>query len=114
MQALWLYGSHARGESRADSDIDLGVLAVGTLDPMRLARVACDLALFAGVPIDLVDLRSVSGLLRVEATHHGKRLAAPDPFAADLFATHALADYAAFAANRRIATESMQEKFHGR
>ena len=76
--------------------------------------IAGQLERFARSAVDLVDLRSAPGLLRVEATHRGTRLVAQDPFAADLFATHALADHAAFSANRKLTTAAMQEKFRDR
>jgi hypothetical protein len=38
----------------------------------------------------------------------------PPAVEADLFATHAIADHLAFAANRRAATAAMQEKFRAR
>lgn len=42
LRALWLYGSRARGEAHAESDIDLLVIAEGGRD--RYQRVALDLS----------------------------------------------------------------------
>ena len=109
----WLYGSHARGEARSDSDIDVGVLSDEPLDSVSLFDVSGRLAARLGVAVDLVDLRRAGGLLRVEATHHGRPLV-PPTFEADLFTTHALADHAAFALNRRAATQAFKEKLRAR
>ena len=106
----WLYGSRARGESRPDSDIDLAVLGDRPLDPVELFDAAGRLAAGLGVAVDLVDLRQAGGLLKVEATHHGQPLVTVTREAA-LFATHALADHAAFAPRRRAATQAFVESF---
>jgi len=110
---LWLYGSHARGEATPRSDVDLAVLADGKLDPIAVGMAATRLERVAGARVDLVDLRAAPGLLRVMATHEGRLLAAPNQFEADLFATHALSDHAAFGPNRRMCTESMRDRFRG-
>lgn len=109
----WLYGSQARGEARADSDLDLAVLCDGPLDPVALFDASGRLAARLGTSVDLVDLRRAGGLLRVEATHRGRPLVPPS-LAADLFTTHALADHAAFAPRRREATRAFEEKLRGR
>ena len=109
----WLYGSHAHGRVRSESDVDIAVLCDAPLDPVALFDVAGRLAAALGAPVDLVDLSQAAGLLRVEATHSGRALV-PPTIEADFFTTHALADHAAFAANRRQATAAMQEKFRGR
>jgi predicted nucleotidyltransferase len=109
----WLYGSHARGEARPGSDIDLGVLCDEPLDAVALFDASNRLAAHLGAPVDLVDLRRAGGLLRVEATHHGRALL-PRSLEADLFTTHALADHAAFAPRRRQATAAFKEKLRGR
>ena len=111
---VWLFGSQARGEATARSDVDLAVLADARLDPIAVGAAASVLEGIAGARVDLVDLRAASGLLRVQATHDGRLIAAPDRFRAELFATHALSDFAAFGPNRRMCTEAMKEKFRGR
>lgn len=113
VQGIWLYGSHARGEARPGSDIDLGVLCDKPLDPVSLFDASSRLASRLGAAVDLVDLRRASGLLRVEATHRGRPLVAPTT-EANLFTTHALADHAAFAPNRRAATKAFEEKVRAR
>jgi predicted nucleotidyltransferase len=113
MLGAWLYGSHAAGRSRPDSDIDVAVLFDEPLDPVSLFDAGSRLAAFMKAPVDLVDLRRASGLLRVEATQRGRALV-PPTLEADYFTTHAIADHAAFAANRRAATAAMQEKFGAR
>lgn len=85
--SAWLSGSHARGEAR--SDIDVGMLSDEPLDSASLFDVSGRLAARLGATVDLVDLRRAGGLLRVEATHHGRPLV-PPTFEADLFTTHAM------------------------
>ena len=109
----WLYGSQATGRTRADSDIDIAVLCDAPLDPVALFDAGGRIAAALGTTVDLVDLRQAGGLLRVEATQHGKPLV-PATTEADFFTTHAVADHAAFAANRRAATTALQEKFGAR
>jgi predicted nucleotidyltransferase len=109
----WLYGSRARGQSRADSDLDVAVLFDSPLDPVALFDAGGRLAAAMGSSVDIVDLRRAGGLLRVEAMQGGRPLLRPT-IEADLFATHALADHLSFAANRRAATAAMQEKFRAR
>jgi predicted nucleotidyltransferase len=109
----WLYGSHAHGRSRAGSDLDIAVLCDAALDPVTLFDTSSRLAALLGTSVDLVDLRSASGLLRVEATHRSRALVPPTT-AAEAFCAHALADHAAFAPNRRAATAALQEKFRAR
>ena len=109
----WLYGSRAHGHDRVESDVDIAVLCDSPLDPVTLFDVAGRLAVRLGAPVDLVDLRRAGGLLRVEATQRGRSLMPPTR-EAEFFTTHALADHASFAANRRAATAAMQEKFRAR
>lgn len=109
----WLYGSQARNEARGDSDVDVGVLCDRALEPVALFDVKGRLESRLGTAVDLVDLRRAGGLLRVEATHHGRPLITPTN-EADLFTTHALSDHAAFAPHRRAATRAFEQKLRCR
>lgn len=83
--AAYLFGSRARGEEQAESDVDLAVL----LDqPPSLAE---ELRLRAGLTdalgsdaIDLAILNSAPPLLRFEVISAGRRLFARHPRAMDM------------------------------
>lgn len=56
--AAYLFGSHARGEARTGSDVDIAVWlhdAPATLDDLQL-DLAADLERVLGVPVDVVIL----------------------------------------------------------
>ena len=56
LHTIAVFGSHARGEARPDSDLDLAVQGERPLQPAQHARFVEALALAFGCPIDLVDL----------------------------------------------------------
>jgi predicted nucleotidyltransferase len=75
--AAYLFGSTARGESRADSDVDVAVLfeppPVHTLNGLRLSlEGALERAL--GVPVDLVVLNDAPVDLRARILRDGRLL----------------------------------------
>lgn len=75
--AAYLFGSTARGESRADSDVDVAVLfepaPVHTLNGPRLSlEGALERAL--GVPVDLVVLNDAPVDLRARVLRDGRLL----------------------------------------
>lgn len=92
--ALWLFGSGAEGRLRDDSDLDLAVLMPAPIEPLRCYDAAQELALRLGRDVDLIDLHAAPPALRAEVVGRGRRLAVADARVADLFACHALADYA--------------------
>ena len=71
---LYLFGSRARGDARASSDIDLALDPKGELPPNVLARLdeAFDESTVP-VAVDLVDLRGAGEKLRSKAMREGHR-----------------------------------------
>lgn len=72
LEALWVFGSVARGTPRPDSDVDLGGLfrTAPGLDALLGARA--DLAALVGREVDLLDLEAVSPILAFQVVRHGR------------------------------------------
>jgi uncharacterized protein len=70
--AVYLYGSHARGDIRHASDIDIAILPRGKLPRGFFADLA-EVIEESTVPfdVDLVDLREVAPSLRQEVVRTG-------------------------------------------
>jgi uncharacterized protein len=81
VQGIWLFGSAAAGTLRADSDIDLAILAaepMGKIDQLTLKQALEDAT---GRAIDLIDLGDpdLSTILKYEAVTRGLQIADLDP-----------------------------------
>lgn len=70
--AVYLFGSHARGEVRHASDIDVAILPRGELPSAFFAELA-DTIEESTIPydVDLVDLRAVSAAFREDVIRTG-------------------------------------------
>ncbi len=101
---VWLFGSHARGEARADSDVDLGVLRErGQADEPAIALTALDLGDVADADVDLVDVRDADTVLRREILCLGKRVWTGDRRACDEEEARARELYASWHEERYLA-----------
>jgi len=72
VRLIYLFGSHARGTSRPDSDVDLAMLAAGPLPPDLLWNIAQKLAIRLGRDIDLLDLGNASTVMRMQIITTGQ------------------------------------------
>jgi predicted nucleotidyltransferase len=75
-----LFGSVSSGRQRADSELDIAVGAKRELTADEKMVLVDALAESTGRPIDLVDLRVVSGPLLGQIFRHGRRVIGIDPF----------------------------------
>lgn len=96
-QAIYLFGSYAAGEQRADSDMDIAILL-----PHNESEQAKDLSFsdlkfrlsdIAKVDVDLINLRLVSTVFQNEIINSGKRIYCADETAADEFEALTLSFY---------------------
>lgn len=67
--AMYLFGSYARGEATANSDLDFLVDTTGTelTSLLRLGSLYCDLEEAFHKPIDLITVRSIMQSSKMES-----------------------------------------------
>jgi predicted nucleotidyltransferase len=99
--ALYRFGSSVEGGARPDSDLDYALLARDRLDPVQRFEIQEDLACRLHRPVDLVDLRSASTVLRAQVISRGVALVIRDPAAVERFEIAAYASYARLNEERR-------------
>jgi uncharacterized protein len=83
-----LFGSFAKGQQRADSDLDIAVAATHPLTADEKIAIIEALAEHTGRPIDLIDLRVVTEPLLGQIVRHGKRLFGSDAAYGRLISRH--------------------------
>ena len=110
LQAVYRYGSAGTAHARADSDIDLAVLADAQLDFAMLNRLAVELMRLAGKDVDLNDMRRLPVTLRVQIVTGGVRLFAADTYAAEEYDSRVLADYAYLNEARRAILDDVRAR----
>ena len=96
--AVSLFGSHARGQAGALSDVDLGVwldaeLPAEERHARRLELTVAATRALGGGEVDLVVLNDATPLLRHRALRDGQRLVERDPVARVRLETRALLEY---------------------
>jgi uncharacterized protein len=100
-RAIYRFGSWRSDSERPDSDIDLAVLLVMPLEPVRRWEIAQTLASLAGRDVDLVDLSSASTVLRMQVIGTGERLFCGDVIAGEQFDDLVFSSYARLNEERR-------------
>ena len=107
LDALWVFGSVARGTDAADSDLDLAALFSRRPAPGELLDVAAELAALAGRDVDLVDLDTASPILAMQALRHGRLLVDNTPRRRVAFASGLPSRYEDVVRLRRPAEEAI-------
>ena len=102
VRLAYLFGSVARGQARADSDLDVGVVFSPIPSPAELDRLATDLEAAAGRRVDLVVLNAAPPLLAHEALRAGRLIVCRDEDERVRFHTRAVARYLDTAYLRRV------------
>lgn len=110
VQLLYVFGSHARGMARAESDLDLAIWVGPRIDPVQLYRAKQTLEVALDVDIDLIDLAAANTVLRLEVVRDGKLLHQHGNEQALAFEARVLGDYAELMDATREIRESIRKR----
>lgn len=113
LDALWLFGSAARGADTADSDVDLAALFARRPPAEELLALRGDLAAIAGGPVDLVDLDVASPVVAMQAMRHGRLLVDRAPSRRVAFVAGLPSRYEDLLRVRRPAEEALLRRIAG-
>ncbi len=108
-----VFGSLARGEARADSDVDVAVRLNRPLNVEDRRRLMGEIALATGRPVDLVDLWNVGEPLLGRILHHGIQLIGSEADMAGLLYRHVVEQEDFMPARQRI-LEARRKMWIGR
>ena len=93
VRLAYLFGSAARGEERASSDLDIAVLFATLPDPRDLERLIAELQGTGRLRVDLVVLNTAPPLLAHEVIARGRLLVCGDQDERVRFEVRAIARY---------------------
>ena len=88
LDALWVYGSQATGNTTPSSDVDLAALFTRRPAPEALVCARAEIEGILGRAVDLLDLEPVSPVLAMQALRHGKLVVDRGPRHRVLFMTY--------------------------
>jgi predicted nucleotidyltransferase len=110
IEALYVFGSRARGDAGPQSDLDLAVLGAAPLDALDRFNAQRELSAQLDVDVDLVDLHAASSVLRSEVVNGGKALYSRDADRTLDFEARVLGEYAELLEATRGLRESVREE----
>ncbi len=99
--AIYLFGSHAAGTQRPESDVDIAFLSARPVDPLQRFELANRLSDQLGKEVDLVDLSTASTVLAKEVVTKGIIIFNGDRLVRQTFEMYTLSDYARLNEERR-------------
>lgn len=108
--AVYLFGSVARGDQMADSDIDFAYLASRPLALKVRWDLQQEIAVRLHREVDLIDLRASSTVMRVRVLEVSQLLLDLDPYARATFEATALGAYARLNFERRHIIEDIRQR----
>ncbi len=115
LEAVYLFGSQATGQSSADSDVDIAVLPARPLSSQQRFDLALELGTLVDRDADLVDLRAAHTVLRSQVITTGIALYRRDAAKVEAFEDFVFSDYARLNEERAAILEDVRARgsIHG-
>jgi predicted nucleotidyltransferase len=106
IQAIYSFGSVAKGTNNANSDVDIAILPATKLAAVKRWEISTMLARLINRDVDLVDLSQASTVMRFQIVSTGKRVYSKNPLDSEKFEDLVYAFYIRFNDERKeILTE---------
>jgi predicted nucleotidyltransferase len=74
IEAIYLFGSRAKGQATEHSDVDLAFLSKGSVGNLDRFKIQESLAILLNLDVDLIDLKEASEVMQFQVVSEGKRL----------------------------------------
>jgi uncharacterized protein len=113
LDALWLFGSAAKGTATAASDIDLAALFRQRPSTAEILDVREELGGWLARDVDLVDLDAASPILVMQVLRHGKILLDRNPIRRSRFVAAAPGNYEDLMIVRREGERVLLDRIRG-
>lgn len=113
LDALWVFGSEARGTARPDSDVDLAALFRRPPQGLEIFDARTDLEALLRRDVDLLDLDQVSPILGMQVLKYGRLLIDRNPQRRIAFFTRTVSTYEDLKILRRDAERALFERVSG-
>lgn len=107
---ILLFGSHAKGTARHDSDIDIAYFSKKNMSAYERFLVAGDLALIAGCEVDLIDLKQIDTVFTLQIFEQGIPLFIQDEAEFTRQKMRAYSMYATLSEQRAEIIEAIQKR----
>jgi predicted nucleotidyltransferase len=113
VRVAYVFGSTARGQARASSDVDVAVLFDPLPEARALDQITSHLQEVSALPVDLVALNTAPPLLAHEIMKTGRIVICRDEDERVRFETRAAARYLDTAHLRRVQYRYLRERVEG-
>jgi len=101
VQAIYVFGSFGTPFFKADSDIDIAVMSVADLTPIKRWHATEEIAQLLNRNIDLIDIRQASTVMRFQIISTGKRIYCKTETECEIYEDYAYSSYIRFNDERK-------------
>lgn len=107
---IYLFGSYIENRLKKESDIDIAILAEKRLDSIKRWEIAGMLADNLKKDVDLLDMNSVSTVMKARVVSRGLCIYESDKKKKDFFEMYTLSDYARLNEERKEIIERIKQE----
>jgi predicted nucleotidyltransferase len=107
---IYLFGTWGTENERSDSDIDLAILGPSPLSASACWNLAQELAITAKKDVDLLDLLSVSTVMRMQVISKGSRIYCRDEYQCESYEMWTYSAYARLNEERKEILKNIQHQ----